>query len=44
MRDVVRAKFTQHTHILSILLGTGDALIVEHTANGTTTTTIICSL
>jgi len=33
MRDVVRAKFTQHTHILSILLGTGDALIVEHTAN-----------
>ena len=33
MRDVVRAKFTQHDDIRQILLSTGDAKIVEHTEN-----------
>lgn len=33
MRDVVRAKFKQHDNIRQILLSTGDAKIVEHTAN-----------
>ncbi len=31
MRDAVRAKFTQHADIRTILLSTGDAKIVEHT-------------
>jgi hypothetical protein len=33
MREVVLAKFTQHTEIREILLGTGDALLIEHTEN-----------
>lgn len=33
MRKAVVAKFTQHEEIRRILLGTGDALLVEHTAN-----------
>jgi len=33
MREVVQAKFTQHEDLKAILLGTGDALLVEHTAN-----------
>jgi len=33
MRDVVRAKFTQHADLADILLSTGDAVLVEHTAN-----------
>jgi hypothetical protein len=33
MREAVRAKFTQHEDLREILLGTGDALLVEHTAN-----------
>ncbi len=33
MRDAVRAKFTQHDDLQSLLLSTGDALLVEHTAN-----------
>ncbi len=33
MLEAVRAKFTQHEDIRAILLGTGDAKIVEHTAN-----------
>ena len=33
MREAVRAKFTQHEDLKAILLGTGDALLVEHTAN-----------
>jgi ribA/ribD-fused uncharacterized protein len=33
MREAVLAKFTQHEDIRVILLGTGDALLVEHTAN-----------
>src|SRR5438046_1458971 len=33
MLDVVRAKFTQHDDLKAILLGTGDAKLVEHTAN-----------
>jgi ribA/ribD-fused uncharacterized protein len=33
MREVVRAKFTQHDDIRQILLSTGDATIVEHTQN-----------
>lgn len=32
MRNAVRAKFTQHEDIREVLLGTGDARIVEHTA------------
>jgi N-glycosidase YbiA len=31
MRRAVRAKFSQHEEIRVILLGTGDALLVEHT-------------
>jgi ribA/ribD-fused uncharacterized protein len=31
MREVVLAKFTQHDDLRAILLGTGDALLVEHT-------------
>jgi ribA/ribD-fused uncharacterized protein len=33
MTDAVRAKFTQHEDIRAILIGTGDARIVEHTKN-----------
>jgi hypothetical protein len=33
MLDVVRAKFSQHEDLKAILLGTGDALLVEHTVN-----------
>jgi ribA/ribD-fused uncharacterized protein len=31
MLEAVRAKFTQHEDLKAILLGTGDALLVEHT-------------
>ena len=31
MLEVVRAKFTQHDDLKAILLGTGDAKLVEHT-------------
>jgi ribA/ribD-fused uncharacterized protein len=31
MRQAVRAKFTQHKELREILLGTGDAVLVEHT-------------
>ena len=33
MMDALRAKFTQHDDLKAILLGTGDATLVEHTAN-----------
>ena len=33
MTDAVRAKFTQHEELRQVLLGTGDAELVEHTAN-----------
>ena len=33
MRDVVRAKFTQHDDLRKILLSTGNAQLVEHTKN-----------
>jgi ribA/ribD-fused uncharacterized protein len=33
MREAVLAKFTQHEELRAVLLGTGDALLVEHTAN-----------
>jgi hypothetical protein len=33
MTDAVRAKFTQHPELRAILLGTGEAKIVEHTEN-----------
>jgi N-glycosidase YbiA len=33
MLEAVRAKFTQHKDLKAILLGTGDAALVEHTAN-----------
>jgi ribA/ribD-fused uncharacterized protein len=33
MREVVRAKFSQHAEIRQILLSTGDARLVEHTEN-----------
>ncbi|HEX7378803.1 MAG TPA: NADAR family protein [Pirellulales bacterium] len=33
MTDAVRAKFAQHDDLRAVLLGTGDAKIVEHTAN-----------
>jgi N-glycosidase YbiA len=33
MREAVLAKFTQHADVRAILLGTGDAEIVEHTTN-----------
>jgi ribA/ribD-fused uncharacterized protein len=33
MREAVRAKFTQHPELLALLLATGDAHLVEHTAN-----------
>jgi ribA/ribD-fused uncharacterized protein len=31
MLEAVRAKFTQHDDLKEILLGTGDAKLVEHT-------------
>jgi ribA/ribD-fused uncharacterized protein len=33
MLEAVRAKFTQHDDLKAILLGTGDAKLVEHTEN-----------
>lgn len=33
MRDALRAKFTQHDALRTLLLSTGDAPIVEHTRN-----------
>lgn len=33
MMDALRAKFTQHEELTATLLGTGDAVLVEHTAN-----------
>ncbi len=33
MREALRAKFTQHPQLRSLLLSTGDAEIIEHTAN-----------
>jgi N-glycosidase YbiA len=33
MYDAVLAKFTQHDTLKTILLGTGDAIIIEHTSN-----------
>lgn len=33
MLDAVRAKFTQHEELTAVLLGTGDAKLVEHTTN-----------
>jgi ribA/ribD-fused uncharacterized protein len=33
MLEAVRAKFTQHEDLRTTLLGTGDALLVEHTVN-----------
>ena len=32
MLEAVRAKFTQHEDLGAVLLGTGDAVLVEHTA------------
>ena len=33
MREALRAKFTQHPALRSLLLSTGDETIVEHTEN-----------
>ncbi len=33
MREAVLAKFTQHDELQKLLLATGDAKIIEHTAN-----------
>lgn len=33
MLDALRAKFTQHDDLRAVLLGTGDATLVEHTAS-----------
>jgi ribA/ribD-fused uncharacterized protein len=33
MREAVRAKFEQHAELRETLLSTGDAVLVEHTAN-----------
>jgi ribA/ribD-fused uncharacterized protein len=33
MREALRAKFTQHENLRSLLLGTGNAEIIEHTSN-----------
>jgi ribA/ribD-fused uncharacterized protein len=35
MRAALRAKFTQHPQLQSLLLATGDADLVEHTRNDT---------
>jgi N-glycosidase YbiA len=33
MREALRAKFTQHEDLRELLLGTGEAVLVEHTVN-----------
>jgi N-glycosidase YbiA len=33
MREALRAKFAQHPKLQALLLGTGDVVLVEHTAN-----------
>ncbi|HMP82120.1 MAG TPA: NADAR family protein [Verrucomicrobiota bacterium] len=33
MRQALRAKFTQHDELRTLLLNTGDAKLIEHTAN-----------
>ena len=33
MREAIRAKFTQDDELKLLLLGTGDAKLVEHTSN-----------
>ncbi len=33
MTEAVRAKFTQHDDLRSVLLGTGDVTLIEHTEN-----------
>lgn len=33
MRTAVRAKFSQHAELTALLLATGDAKLIEHTAN-----------
>ena len=33
MREALRAKFTQHPALQGILLGTGEAELIEHTSN-----------
>ena len=33
MREALRAKFTQHSALLSMLLSTGDANLIEHSKN-----------
>ncbi len=33
MRAALKAKFTQHPDLRALLLGTGDAILVEHTRN-----------
>jgi len=33
MRDAVEAKFRQHDELRVLLLGTGDAKLIEHTDN-----------
>lgn len=33
MREAVTAKFTQHEELKTLLLGTGDAKLIEHTTN-----------
>lgn len=33
MRKALRAKFTQHEELRAVLISTGDADIIEHTAN-----------
>lgn len=33
MREAVETKFRQHTELRALLLGTGDAILVEHTKN-----------
>ena len=33
MREALAAKFTQHPELRSLLLATGDAVIIEHTKN-----------
>lgn len=33
MREAVMAKFTQHASLRDLLLGTGEAVLIEHTSN-----------
>jgi len=33
MREAVEAKFRQHEDLRALLLGTGDATLIEHTEN-----------